>query len=418
MDAFFVAVELLDRPELRGHPVVVGGIGTRGVVAAASYEARVYGIHSAMSSVEAQRRCPDAIFLQGRHGRYTEVSERVMEILARFTPSVEPVSLDEAFLDVTRSRLLRRPYEQLGQTIRDRILAEVGLTCSVGIAPGKLVAKLASEAAKPKASHSGPLPGAGVVVVEPADVVAFLAPMSVRNLWGVGPSTGAKLAALGVTTVGDLARLPRTALVGAVGTGVGEHLADLANGIDRREVVADRAPRSIGHEETFATDLHTVGALEREIVRLADGVAGRLRERALAGRTVTLKIRFGDFHTITRARTVTVPLDDAAGIAREAKELATQIDPTPGVRLIGVSVSALVDGATRQLTLDDLDAGSDDLSGGESGPRHGTRHGALSSAVDRVRERFGRDAIAPAVTLDPDGIRVKSTGDRQWGPGA
>jgi DNA polymerase-4 len=400
MDAFFVACELLRRPELRGRPVVVGGTGLRGVVAAASYEVRAFGVHSAMPTTHARRLCPDAVFLPGDHGYYGEVSGRVMTILRSFTPLVEPISLDEAFLDVTGARRLHGPAPTIAAAIRSRVLDEERLTCSVGVAPNKFLAKLASEAAKPRASPEGPRPGLGVKVVEPDHALRFLHGLPVRALWGVGPATLAKLERLGVRTVAELAELPEPALVAALGVAHGRHLADLARGVDDRPVVPDQAPKSIGHEETFAKDLHAADALERQAVRMSDSVAARLRAHGLAGRTVTLKLRFGDFTTITRSTTLPDPVDDGSAIARAAKALLAKVDPAPGVRLLGVSVTGLADGSVRQLNL---------LGGDE-------RSADAGRAVDRIRERFGAGAIGPAAVAGPDGLAVKRRGDQQWGP--
>ena len=401
MDAFFVSVELLRRPELRGRPVVVGGTGSRGVVAAASYEARAYGVFSAMPSARARRLCPHAVFLPGDHAHYGTVSERVMEIFRSFTPLVEPISLDEAFLDVTGARRAQGDGATVGHRIRDDVLAREGLTCSVGVAPSKMLAKLASEAAKPQASTDGPLPGEGVHVIAPGSELAFLHPLPARALWGVGPATLDRLERLGVRTVGDIADLPEDTLVATLGSAHGRHLAQLARGIDARPVEPDQQLKSVGHEETFAHDHHEHETLNREAVRMSDGVAWRLRRAGLAGRTVTLKVRFADFQTITRSSTLPTTVDDGPAVARAALGLLAAVDPTPGVRLLGVSVSGLVTGAAQQLSFEDL--------GGASW------HEA-SGAVDAIRERFGDRAIGPASAVDEGGLRVPRRGEQQWGP--
>jgi DNA polymerase-4 len=413
MDAFFVAVELLDRPELRGRPVVVGGTGDRGVVAAASYEARAFGVHSAMPSVRARRLCPHAVFLPGRHARYAEVSREVMAIFRSFTPSVEPISLDEAFLDVTGSQRLHGPAPVIAGSIRARVLDEARLTCSVGVAPVKFVAKLASESAKPRPSPSGPVSGLGVKVVAAEDVLGFLHPLPARALWGVGPATLARLERLGVTTVGDIAALDLSVLTGAIGTAAGTHLHALSHGVDDRAVEPDRRPKSVGHEETFARDHHDRVALEHELVRLADSVGARLRAHDLAGRTVSIKVRFADFRTITRSVTVASAVDSGHDIAAAARALLDGVDPSAGVRLLGVSVSGLADQAVRQLTLDDALADGRPGGGGDEA----TRWSDASYAMDEVRARFGDDAIGPASLASDRGLRVKRRGDQQWGPG-
>ena len=398
MDAFFVSVELLDEPSLRGRPVVVGGAGQRGVVAAASYEARAFGVHSAMPSTRARRLCPHAVWLRGRYWRYQEVSTAVFDIFRSMTPLVEGISLDEAFLDVAGARRLLGDGPAIAAEIRRRVLDEQGLTCSVGVAPRKLTAKLASERAKPKASIEGPVLGSGVHVVEPDDELAFLHAHPVGALWGVGPATLARLDRLAVKTVGDLAHLPVEAVVAALGSSAGHHLHALAWAHDERPVVPDNRAKSIGHEETFANDHHSHASLDRELVRLGDAVATRLRKAGVSGRTVQVKVRFNDFRTITRSETVAEPLDEVQALLKVARRLLATVDPTPGVRLLGVSVAQLAEDAARQLTFEDA------TTPGWNG---------ATQAIDEIRERFGDAAIVPATLA---GTRPKRRGDAQWGP--
>jgi DNA polymerase IV len=273
------------------------------------------------------------------------------------------------------------------------------LSCSVGIAPNKFLAKLASEAAKPKASPEGVDPGAGVVEVEPGGELAFLHPLPVQALWGVGPSTLDRLRRLGVVTVADLAELPLGTLVTALGKASGTHLHALAHAIDDRPVVADRGLKSVGHEETFGRDKYERSDLEIELVRLADAVAARLRANDLAGRTVTLKVRFGDFRTITRSSTLGEPLDTAPAIAAAARALLDAIDPSTGVRLLGVSVSSLRQAPGRQLTLESTEGWD-----------------RASRAIDEIRDRFGDRSIGPAVLVRDGEIHTVGKGSPKWGP--
>jgi DNA polymerase-4 len=282
------------------------------------------------------------------------------------------------------------------------VLERTGLTCSVGVAGTKFIAKLASEAAKPKASVEGPVFGSGVVVVEPADTIAFLRPLPVQALWGVGPATLARLSRLGILTVGDLADLPVENLMAALGRSQGRHLHDLANGRDERAVDSERQVRSIGHEETFARDHHRRETLEGELVAFCDAVASRLRAGGVVGRTVQLKVKFGDFHTITRSHTLEVGVDDAPALLACARSLLAQVDPSPGVRLLGVSVSGLSPLGSRQLTLDDATEGP----GWE----------VASRTIDEIREKFGSAAIGPATVAGSGGPRPKVPGQQQWGP--
>ena len=405
MDAFYAAVEVQQDPSLAGRPVIVGGTGNRGVVAACSYEARAYGVHSAMPSARARRLCPPAVFLPGRFDLYRDYSRRLHAILTSFTPLVEGIALDEAFLDVTGARRLWGGGRQIAVAIRGRISTEMGLDASVGVATCKLLAKLGSEAAKPRPTLKGPVPGLGVKVVEPGEELDFLHPLPVGVLWGVGPATRRRLDRFGVVTVGDLAALPLETLVGAVGEAVGRHLHGLAWARDDRPVEPDRAAKSVGHEETYERDRSDPSDLALEVARLSDGVATRLRRGGMAGRTVTLKVRFGDFRTITRSRTAKAPVETAAAITRMALELLAPVDVSPGVRLLGVSVANLVEGRGEQLSLDER-------AGSEGGAEE-----VLADVVDEVRRRFGERAVGPGRLLGAGGVEVKRQGDRQWGPG-
>ena len=402
MDAFFASVELRRRPELRGRPVVVGGTGDRGVVAAASYEARVFGIRSAMPATRARRLCPHAVFLPGDHAHYTEVSRAVMAILRDVTPWVEPLSLDEAFLDVRGALHGEDRAAEIAAAIRARVLEEEQLTCSVGVATNKFLAKLATERAKPMASPQGPIFGDGVHVIAPGTERAFLDPMPVRELWGVGPATARRLSSMGIETVGDLASQPRPRIEAGIGKAAGAHLHALAHARDDRPVVIDQELKSIGHEETFARDLASHDDLRPHLMRMADAVAARLRAGTTLGRTVTVKVRFADFTTITRSATLPEPVDGARAIGIEADTMLRRIDPTPGVRLLGVSVSQLVDGSVRQLTLDEVE---------------GPAWSDADLVVDEIRERFGSGAIGPAaLATRGEGTRRFEVGQQQWGP--
>ncbi len=401
MDAFYASVEQLRRPELRGKPVIVGAPGARGVVAAASYEARVFGIHSAMSSVKAQRLCPQAVFVAGDHEHYGEISKRVMAIFGEVTPLVEALSLDEAFLDVSGALRLFGDGAVIGARVRARVLEQEGLQCSVGVAPSKFLAKLASEAAKPRIGRRGPEPGLGVKVVAPGEELSFLRPLPVQALWGVGPKTLERLHGRGITTVAQLADLDERDAQDLLGGANGTHLWHLANARDERAVVPHQRAKSIGHEETFARDHHCLETLHHELVRLGDSVATRLRGAGMAGRTISIKVRFNDFRTITRSVTVSTAVDTGPDVIRAADGLLRRIDPTPGVRLLGIHVSQLSEQSARQLSLDDVEAPSWD---------------DATEAVDAIRAKFGSDAIVPATLAGPEGIRIKRRGDQQWGP--
>jgi DNA polymerase IV len=418
MDAFFAAVELLDRPELVGKPVIVGGTGQRGVVASCTYEARAFGVHSAMPSVRARQLCPDAVFLDGRHGRYSELSRQIHAIFKTVTPAIEPLGLDEAFLDVTGAKRLLGTPRHIAESLRARVADELSLDCSVGIGRSKLVAKLASRAAKPVPLRSGVEPGPGVVVVLPEEETGFLHPLPVRALWGVGPATGRRLQALGIRTVGELAQLPEGVLVHQFGRALGVQLGELARAVDPRPVVADRPAKSIGHEETFAHDVYEFSALRHHVLRMADAVAEALRGEDLAGRTVTIKVRFGDFETITRAHSVPFAVDAPLAIDAVAGALLETVDLRTGVRLLGVSVSNLGrKGTPRQLSFDVAAADAAAAAAVRAVELQSSSE-ELAGVVTAIRVRFGRQSMGVASMLTERGLDVAAQHQAQWGPEA
>jgi DNA polymerase IV len=376
MDAFYAAVEQRDRPELRGKPVVVGADPRgRGVVSAASYEARRYGIHSAMPIGQAYRLCPHAAYLPVDMTKYVRVSAEIMAILGAFTPLVEPLSLDEAFLDVTGSRSLFGSPVEIARAIKTRIRAEVDLTASAGVAPNKFLAKVASDLRKPD----------GLVEVRPGAEAAFLRDLPISRLWGVGPAAEAALARLGARTIGELATMVPRVLVERLGSS-GAHLQALARGEDDRPVVPWEDPKSVGAEETFERDTRDLARLRRTLLGQADRVAAELRGLGLRGRTVTLKVRFADFQTLTRRASASVPLADGGEIFRLAWETLVRLPRPQPIRLIGLSVSGLQrDADPRQLPL--------------FGP--GGRAEQVERLSDELRARFGPGAIRRASLLVP-----------------
>jgi DNA polymerase-4 len=372
LDAFFAAVEQRDRPELRGRPVIVGGDpGSRGVVSAASYEARKFGVFSAMSLREAVRRCPDGVFLPVDGRRYQQASRDVMAVLRSYTPLVEPISIDEAFLDVTGSYELFGDGPAIARSIKDRVRDEVGLTASVGVATTKLVAKIASDLRKPD----------GLVVVAPGEEAAFLAPLPISRLWGVGERTGASLAEYGVRTIGDLAGLAPDLVVRRFGKH-GASLVSRARGVDADPVHDGDPAKSVGHEHTFDVDTRDREVIERTLLAMADGVAARLRSSGTRAGTIAVKIRDSSFRTITRQRTLADPTDMTETIYRVALDLALPEVRGIRVRLLGVSASNL--GDREQLGLFSADD-----------PKR--RRAVL--AADAVRRRYGEDAVTRARLL-------------------
>jgi DNA polymerase IV len=413
MDAFFASVEVLDDPSLAGKPVIVGGAGVRGVVASCTYEARAYGVHSAMPSMRARQLCPDAVFLPGRHSRYAEVSAQLQKILRDVTPVVEPIGLDEAFMDVAGALRLFGTPERIAHGVRERVRGELHLGCAVGIGRSKMIAKLASRAAKPRASRAGLDPGPGVVLVAAPQELAFLHQHDVEALWGVGPATAKRLHDLGVRTVGELAAVPPATLARRLGKASGAHLAALARGSDPEPVNPNRPNKSIGHEETFSQDLVDPHELERHALRMAESVATMLRAESSAARTVTIKVKFKDFTLQTRSHTMGRPISTGGAIGQVASALLAGIDPGEGIRLLGVSASGLSTGAADQLSFD-LGDGLDEAN--ESAIAREQSWQDVTSAVDAIRGRFGRSAVGSAAMVTDEGVEVPARRDAPWGP--
>ncbi len=376
MDAFYASIEIRDDPSLRGKPVVVAGSKeSRGVVSAASYEARKYGIHSAMPTARAERLCPQLVRLPVNFTKYRTASAQIMEILRTFSPSIEPLSLDEAFLDLSGTqRSLGEPID-VGRRIKATIRDATQLTASVGIAPVKFVAKIASDLEKPD----------GLVVVAPGTVEEFLRPLPISRLWGVGPRTREALEALGIRTIGGLAAADRHLLASRFGQH-GEHLHELALGRDEREIIPDWEAKSYSHEETFARDLTDADYLESVMLDQAHRVSRRLRRDGVAGKVVQLKLRYHDFRTLTRRLTLDAHTSDAGVIYKVARHLFHENWTREAVRLIGVGLSHIVPAASESL---DLFTGSEDQD----------RRRRLAETIDRLEERFGRGKIVPAKVL-------------------
>ena len=373
LDAFYASVEVRKDPSLAGKPVVVGGTGSRGVVASASYEARALGVRSAMPGVRARRLAPHAVFLPPDFEAYKAYSNRFREVLLSYTPLVEPIALDEAFLDVGGATRLFGPPRRIAERIRADVERELGFTCSVGVAPNKFLAKLASEASKPN----------GLIVVPHDGVREFLDPLPVGALWGAGEKTVDVLHRLGIRTVAELAAVPVSVLGRVLGEAQSKHLSALAHGEDDRPVVPYEAPKSISHEETFDRDLDDTAEILREILALSRAVGRRLREDGYECRTVVLKVRMANFTTLTRSRTLPAPTDLATDLDHVAAEMYRAL---PGarrrVRLLGVQAANLVPAGSRQLAM---------LADG--------RWGDVERALDRVERRFGKNAALPATLL-------------------
>ncbi|HEY6106019.1 MAG TPA: DNA polymerase IV [Anaeromyxobacteraceae bacterium] len=401
LDAFYASVEQLDDPSLEGRPVIVGGTGRRGVVAASSYEARRFGVRSAMPTARARRLCPQGVFLPPRFDRYGELSHRVFEIYRRYTPLVEPLSLDEAFLDVTDSRALHGSGRDIAVAVKRAVREETGLTVSAGVAEVKMAAKIACDLGKPD----------GLTVVPEGGVAQFLAPLPAGRLWGVGAVTEAALARLGVATIGELARFPEAVLAEKFGA-QGRLMYALARGEDPRPVVPDEAARSIGAEETFDQDLLGLEALWPRLLDQVERVARRLRAAGVRGRTVALKLKYSDFTLVTRRCTLPEPTDDGRAIAEAIRLDLGRADLTRPVRLTGVAVSGLEGEGHGTAT-----AGQLGLFEPRPEPRREGRRDRLNAALDAIAVRHGEDAVRPATLAErpqpaPQGPRGRRGGAR------
>lgn len=370
MDAFYASVAELDDPSLRGKPVVVGA-GIRGVVLSANYAARKFGIRAAMPVGRAKRMAPNAIFVSPDHHRYSEISAKVMQIFESFTPYVEPLSLDEAFMDVTGAQRLLGTPREIGQAIRKRVQDECGITCSVGIASNKFIAKLASGHCKPN----------GLLEIPDDRVISFLHPLPVSDLWGVGPKTAESLQRLGLHQIKDIANTPLDTLKRALGDATGEHLYELSWGRDYRQVVVDDPDQSIGANETFSYDIDDPELILREYLKLTERASTRLRNRELFAKTISITVRFADFKTITRSKTLPLPISSTHEIYQVVKELylALKLDRAR-LRLVGVSLSNFHDDAPEQLMLGQREKGWREA----------------ESAIDKAAARFGEKSVRPA----------------------
>ena len=377
MDAFYASVAELDHPEYKGKALVVGA-GARGVVLSANYEARKFGIRAAMPVGRAKRMAPHAIFIAPEHHRYSEISERVMAIFHSYTPLVEPISLDEAFLDVTGSQKLFGTGREIAAKIREQVEKEEGITCSVGLAQSKFIAKLASQHCKPN----------GMLEIKSDRILEFLHPLPVRAIWGVGPKTAESLERLGLHTVSDIAHTPRATLIRALGESTGASLYELAWGRDYRDVIPDEPEKSIGNEETFSEDLDNPEEILREFLRMTEKATARLRERSLFAKTISIKIKFADFSSLTRSKTVPIAIDNTHDTYEVIKALYLALrNDGARIRLVGVSLSQLQEGAPVQL----------ELGARERGWRE------ADTAIDRAQARFGRGSVRPGRLIRPEG---------------
>jgi DNA polymerase-4 len=420
LDAFFASVEILDDPSLRGKPVAVGGGGARGVVASASYEARRFGVRSAMPSVIARRRCPNLIILPGRFDRYEAYSRQFHDIVRDLTPEFEPLGLDEVFANLSSLRRLKvRPMEAAAG-LRHRINTELGLLCGVGLGRNKLFAKLASKESKPTVVDGRLVDGAGVVWVSPAIENQWLEELPVRALWGVGPATATKLQKLGLLWVRDLAKVDEATLAAHVGAAMASTLVAYAHGEDKREVTVDRVLKSVGHDQTFAKSLVGIDAVVEAAKTQAAVVARALRGQSRVARTITVVVRFDDLTSVSRSQTLPFGIDDEFAILAIAEALLQSIDIANSVRLLAIHASSFLerDLNNMQLTFGLDSTSNDPREQAESISRERqVSNEALRDAVDDVRERFGRAAVGTASELTDHGVEIATQrGSSAFGP--
>ncbi len=420
LDAFFASVEVLDDPSLQGKPVVVGGGGDRGVIASASYEARRYGVRSAMATVVARRLCPTLVILPGRFDRYEEYSRRFHEIVRDLTPDYEPLGLDEVFADLRSLRRLDVRPVAAGAALRARIETDLQLRCGVGLGRNKLFAKLASKASKPRAERGGLIEGEGVVWVSPDQEAEWLATLPVRALWGVGPATAEKLAQLGLTWVRDLARVDEATLAAHVGPAMASALAAYAQGEDHREVIVARTVKSVGHDETFARSLVGLEEVTRALKGHAAVVARALRAKDRVARTISVTVRFDDLTSVSRAQTLSFGVDDEYAIEAVAQALVQSVDLARPVRLLGLYASNFLDRRSNHVQLSfGLESASLDVKGraAQLSRAHQVENEALRDAIDEVRRRFGRTSVATAREMSERGVEVVTQrGRHAFGP--
>ncbi len=412
MDAFFAMLEVARRPELKGMPVIVGGLGERGVVATASYEARIYGVNSAMPMVQARRKCPGGVFLPGDHKFYAKASKRIMKILYSYTPYLEPLSLDEAFLDISRIYKPRHTPLEISGIIQKEILEKEGLSCSIGISNRKHISKIASEMAKPKILDGKIEPGEGIILVPAGEEADFLYSLDIRKIWGIGPVTFKKLKSYGITSVGQIADFNLESLKKILGKKAAVSLKHLAEAKDERKVQTGRISKSMSAEETFAQDVYKKRELASHIMRLSDKLATRLRHNKMHAKCITLKIRYSqNFESIVRSLTLPFPVDTAFLISEHARKLLEAQELKGGVRLLGVGVSQLDFSANlpteAQTFLDIFDDGR---------LAKTNQWKKVENAIDRIRKKYNEDSIMAASSQNSSESQI--AGSTPWGPAA